>query len=273
MDDEHVPVTISWERPDVTVDEDDGSVTLRAFAVTTEDKRPENGFSFDASVYTTNGSATQPDDYARADETLTFARNDFSRVTVNGARRYRAAKQVTVTIEDDTTDEIEEDFSVTFEYDNPAPLHLQGGPSVATVRIADDEYVPVNLSWDPADVEVSEDVGSVVLIAVATTTEAGRPLSDFSFEVRVSTRAGSAQRNVRLYLVSTTTTFLHSDFFFTSISGEVRYRAETQVHHRHRRRHLRRAGRVLHGYPRLHQPPASVSAGQFRDGDRHHHQR
>ena len=93
MDDEHVPVTISWERPDVTVDEDDGSVTLRAFAVTTEDKRPENGFSFDASVYTTNGSATQPDDYTRVDETLTFARNDFSRVTVNGARRYRAAKQ------------------------------------------------------------------------------------------------------------------------------------------------------------------------------------
>ena len=228
MDDEHVPVTISWERPDVTVDEDDGSVTLRAFAVTTEDKRPENGFSFDASVYTTNGSATQPDDYARADETLTFARNDFSRVTVNGARRYRAAKQVTVTIEDDTTDEIEEDFSVTFEYDNPAPLHLQGGPSVATVRIADDEYVPVNLSWDPADVEVSEDVGSVVLIAVATTTEAGRPLSDFSFEVRVSTRAGGAQRNVDYTSLSTTSTFLYSDFNPTSISGEVRYLAEKQ---------------------------------------------
>ena len=91
-DDEHVPVTISWEQPDITVDEDVGTVTLRAHAVTTVDKRPEDGFSFDASISSSNGSATQPDDYTRVDATLTFARNDFSRVTVNGARRYRAAK-------------------------------------------------------------------------------------------------------------------------------------------------------------------------------------
>ena len=228
-DDEHVPVTISWEQPDITVGENAGTVTLRAFAVTTVTKRPENGFSFAASIYTSNGSATQPDDYTQVDETLTFARNDFSRVTVNGARRYRAAKQVTVTIEDDTTDEIEEDFSVTFEYDNPGPLHLQGGPAVATVRIADDEYVPVTLSWEQPDVEVGEDSGSVVLVAVATTTEAGRPLSDFSFEVRLSTRAGGAQRNVDYTSLSTTTTFLYSDFNPTSIDSEPRYRAETQV--------------------------------------------
>ena len=128
-DNEHVPVTISWEQSDITVGEDAGSTTLRAFAVTTEDKRPEDGFSFDASIYTTNGSAAQPGDYARVDDTVTFSRNDFSRVTVNGDRRYRAAKQVQVTIEDDTTDEIEEDFTVTIEYSNPALPHLQGGLS------------------------------------------------------------------------------------------------------------------------------------------------
>ena len=34
-DDEHVPVTISWEHSDVTVGENAGSATLRAYAVTT----------------------------------------------------------------------------------------------------------------------------------------------------------------------------------------------------------------------------------------------
>ena len=163
-DDEHVPVTISWEQPDITAGENAGTVALRAFAVTTVDKRPENGFSFDASVYTSNGSASQPDDYTQVDETLTFARNDFSRVTVNGARRYRAAKQIVVTIEDDATDEIEEDFTVTFEYDNPTLLHLQGGSAVATVKITDDDYVPVTIGWEQPDVEVSEDAGSVTLV-------------------------------------------------------------------------------------------------------------
>ena len=55
-----MPVTISWEQADVTVDENAGTVTLRAQAVTATDKRPEDGFSFDASVYTTNGSAVHP---------------------------------------------------------------------------------------------------------------------------------------------------------------------------------------------------------------------
>ena len=147
-DNEHVPVTISWEESDITVDEDDGSATLRAFAVTTVDKRPEDGFSFDASVYTSNGNAAQPDDYTQLDDTATFDRNDFSRVTVNGDRRYRAAKQIVVNIEDDTIDEIEEDFTVTFEYSNSTLPHLQGGPATATVKIADNDYVPVTIDWE-----------------------------------------------------------------------------------------------------------------------------
>ena len=116
-----MPVTISWDQSDITVDEDDGSVILRAFAVTTVDKRPEDGFSFDASIYTSNGSAAQPGDYMQVVDTVTFSRNDFSRVTVNGERRYRASKQIVVNIEDDTINEIEEEFTVTFEYSNPQP--------------------------------------------------------------------------------------------------------------------------------------------------------
>ena len=228
-DNEHVPVTISWDQPDITVDEDDGSATLRAFAVTTVDKRPEDGFSFDASVYTSNGSAAQPDDYTQLGDTVTFDRSDFSRVTVNGDRRYRAAKQIVVNIEDDTIDEIEEDFTVTFEYSNAIPPHLQGGPAIASVKIADNDYVPVTLSWEDTEVSIREDAGSVTLYARSTTTEAGMPLSDFSFDVRVTTRSGSARQNSDYTSWDATETFLHSDFSSMTVNGEPRYRAEKQI--------------------------------------------
>ena len=228
-DNEHVPVTIGWDQSDTTFDEDGGSVTLRAFAVTTVDKRPEDGFSFDASVYTSDGSAAQPDDYTQVNETLTFSRSDFSRATVNGQRRYRAVKQIVVNIEDDTIDEIEEDFTVTLEYSNSGPIHLQGGPAIASVKITDNEYVPVTISWDQPEISVSEDAGSVILYARSTTTEAGMPLSDFSFDVRVTTRPGSAQRNSDYTSLDAAETFLHSDFSPTSINGDLRYRAEEGI--------------------------------------------
>ena len=228
-DNEHVPVTLSWDQSDVTVDEDDGTVTLHAYAVTTVDKRPENGFTFDASVYTSNGSASQPGDYTRLDDNLTFGRNDFSRVTINGQRRYRAAKQVVVDIEDDTVDEIQEAFTVTFEYSNPGAPHLQGGAAVASVKITDDEYVPVTIGWRDTEVSVSEDAGSVTLYVLSTTTEAGMPQSDFSFDVRVTTRSGSARQDSDYASLDATETFQHSDFSSTFINGELRYRAEKQV--------------------------------------------
>ena len=228
-DNEHVPVTISWDQSDITVDEDDGSVILRAFAVTTVDKRPEDGFSFDASIYTSNGSAAQPGDYMQVVDTVTFSRNDFSRVTVNGDRRYRASKQIVVNIEDDTIDEIEEDFTVTFEYSNPLQPHFQGGPAFASVKIADNEYVPVAISWEETEISVGEDAGSLTLYARSTTTEAGTPLSDFSFDVRVTTRSGSARQNSDYASLDSTEIFLHNDFSSTFVNGELRYRAEKQI--------------------------------------------
>ena len=229
QDDEHVPVTIGWERADVTVDEDDGSVTLRAWAVTTVDKRPEDGFSFDADVSTSDGSALQPGDYTRVDETLTFSRSDFSRATVNGDRRYRAIKQVTVAIVDDATDEIEEDLNVTFEYSNPGPLHLQGGAAVATVRITDDDDVAISISWEETEVSVDENAGSVTLYAQATTTEDEAPQSDVSFSVSVSTRSGSAKHTSDFTTVDAIETILHTDFNPITVNGDLRYRAETQI--------------------------------------------
>ena len=228
QDDEQVPVTISWDRADVTVDEDDGSLTLRAWAVTTVDKRPEDGFSFDADVSTSSGSASEPDDYTRVDETVTFARNDFSRATVNGQRRYRAIKQIVVDVQDDTTDEVEEDFEVTFEYASPGLLHLQGGAAVANVKITDNDDVSITIGWEQTDVAVSEDAGSATLYAQATTTEDVAPQSDVSFTVNVSTRPGSAKQDSAYTSLTVNATFTYSDFSPTSVNGDLRYRAEKQ---------------------------------------------
>ena len=179
-DNEHVPVTISWEQPDVTVPENAGSATLRAYAVTTVDKRPEDGFSFDASIHTSNGSAAQPGDYTQVADTVTFSRNDFSRVTVNGQRRYRAAKQVLVPIVDDTSDEDEEDFTVTIEYANPGPPHLQGGSASMSVKITDNDFVPVAISWNQSFVSVDEHATTVTLQARTTTTSDRMPENGFT---------------------------------------------------------------------------------------------
>ena len=55
-DDELVPVTIAWQQNAVTVNEGAGSAVLRAVATTTEDRRPEEGFSFGVSVTTSDGT-------------------------------------------------------------------------------------------------------------------------------------------------------------------------------------------------------------------------
>ena len=162
------------------------------------DKRPEDGFAFDASISTSNGSAAQPGDYTQVDDTVTFSRNDFSRVTINGERRYRAAKQVPVPIQDDTSDEDEEDFTVTIEYADPSPLHLQGGSAAMSVKITDNDFVPVTISWDQSFVSVDEDATTVTLQARATTTSDKMPESGFT--VALSATDGRRHRHPRLGL-------------------------------------------------------------------------
>ena len=226
QDNEHVPVTLSWEQPDLTVSENTGNATLRTYAITRVDKRPEDGFSFDASIYTSNGSAAQPGDYTRVDDTVTFSRNDFSRVTINGERRYRAAKQVQVTIQDDTADEDEEDFTATIEYANPGLPHLQGGSATMTVKITDNDFVPVTISWDQSFVSADEDEGTVALRAEVTTEVDKMPESGFEVAVSVEAVDDSATRNEDFRPLSTTHRFRQSDFTRVDTGGGVqRYRA------------------------------------------------
>ena len=193
------------------------------------DKRPEDGFSFDAFISTSNGSAAQPGDYTRVDDTVTFSRNDFSRVTINGQRRYRAAKQVPVTIQDDTSDEDEEDFTATIEYANPGPLHLQGGPATMSVKITDNDFVPVTISWDQSSVSVDEDTTTVTLQAQATTTSDKMPESGFTVALSATTAGDTATQGSDYRRLTSSFRFGQGDFTRTDVGGQFRFQATRDI--------------------------------------------
>ena len=229
QDNEHVPVTLSWEQSDVTVSENTGNATLRAYAITTVDKRPEDGFSFDASISTSDGSAVQPSDYTQVVDTVTFSRNDFSRATVNGERRYRAVKLVQAPIVDDTSDEDEEDFTATIEYANPGPLHLQGGPATTSVKITDNDFVPVTISWDQSFVSVDEDATAVTLQARATTTSDRMPESDFTVALSATTAGDTAIEDSDYRRLTNSFRFRQGDFTRVEEGGQFRFQATGDI--------------------------------------------
>ena len=169
-DNDHVPVTLDWQNAMQTVNEGAGAVTLRASAMTTKDKRPDSGFSFQAMVATAEISAEQPDDYTHVSRTVTFQRSDFRSATVNGQPRYRAEKQVVVPITDDTLDEEGEYFKATLSYVNPSLPHLQGGPATTEVYITDNDHAPVTVQWQQTTLTVDEDAGTVALKALPPPT-------------------------------------------------------------------------------------------------------
>ena len=147
-DDDPVPLVLGWERPEWAVEEPDGSVTLKAVAITAINRIPEDGFSFDAAVSTSNGSASQGNDYSRLSATETFLRSDFSRVTFDGQSRYRAEKEFTIAIEADNIDESNEDFRVQLRFDGSTHANLTTGVDEATVWIIEDDT-------DTADVQLT----------------------------------------------------------------------------------------------------------------------
>ena len=227
-DNDHVPVTLDWQNATRLVNEGVGTVTLRALAITTKDKRPDTGFSFNATVSTSEGTAEQPADYTHLSQTVTFQQTDFRRATVGGQSRYLAEKQVSLSIIDDSIDEPEEDFTVTISYLNPSLTHLQGGPATTTLNVTDNDHVPVTIEWEQAAHTVGEGDGTVKLIAYSTTAKDKAPESGFSFAVRVTTTAGSATQNSDYRAFSRSETFRQADFAHEDVNGQMRYRAEKE---------------------------------------------
>ena len=229
MDDDHVPVTLAWNSNALVVAEGDGAVTLVAVATTTKDKMPESGFSFEVIATSSDGTASQPDDYGRLSGRATFDRSDFSSVTVDGQQRYQAVKQFPVTIvDDDVRRGPSRHLPPRWSTPTPSPPYLTGGSSTATVSISDDELVPVTISWQQSALTVNEGSGSAVLRAVATTTEDTRPEEGFSFGVSVTTSDGTATQPGDYADLSASATFARSDFSRATVEGQQRYRAVKQ---------------------------------------------
>ena len=232
QDNDHVPVTLSWEQSDLTVGENTGNATLRAYAITTVDKPPEDGFAFAAAISTSDGSAAQPGDYTQVDDTVSFGQSDFTRTDVGGGQfRFQATGDISVSIIDDTVDEPDEDFTVTLSYSNPSLPHLQGGPATATVTIADNDHVPVTLSWEQSDLTVGENVGSATLRAYAITTVDKPPKDGFAFDAAIFTSDDSATQPGDYTHVDATVTFGQGDFtrVRVEVGGQFRFQATRDI--------------------------------------------
>ena len=197
-DDDHVPVTLSWEESNVTVDEDDGTYIFDALVTTTKDKMPDLGFRVEVTISTADGTAQQPDDYTQVSTTETFVASNFNPVTIGGQDRYQASRPVGVTVENDIEDEPDERFTVTLAYEDtdpdPLPPHLQGRSTTARFTITDDDPVPLVLGWERPEWSVEESDGSVTLKAVRPSP----PSTGYRRTVSASTRRwstsnGSAQ--------------------------------------------------------------------------------
>ena len=110
--DDEGPVRIGWEDAEMRVDESAGTVTLRAFAVTTQDAAPSAGYTLRTTVTTIAGTAVRSSSYTPVTRRITLGASDFTQATVEGQPRYRAGVEVTLTITDDSDDEPDEELSV-----------------------------------------------------------------------------------------------------------------------------------------------------------------
>ena len=112
------------------------TVTVTVTVTTNSDQMPhEDGGT--VSVATSDGSATQPGDYASLSQTHTLAQGDFSAVTVSGNSRYRAAYTATVSIVDDVDEEDDETFTVSMAQGSDLDERVTlGTPTSRTVTIS-----------------------------------------------------------------------------------------------------------------------------------------
>ena len=175
-DNDHVPVTLSWDDDTITVDEAATTINLTAQVTTETDKAPETGFTVALSVASANETATAGTDYSAVTDSYSYSPSDFTRVQVGAVFRYRASKAFGVAILHDTEDEPNETFTLTFAYTGmDLPPHLQGASAVATVTITDNDHVPVELSWDDDAISVNESAGTFTVTAQLTTTRDKAP--------------------------------------------------------------------------------------------------
>ena len=228
-DNDHVPVTLSWDDDSITVEEADTTVTLTARVTTETDKAPEPGFTVGLSVASADGTATAGTDYTAVADSYSYTPSDFTRVLVDAVYRYRAERAFDVAVLHDTADEPDETFTLALAYRGmDLPPHLSGGSAVATLTITDNDHVPVTLGWEETALTAEEPTSPgttspVTLSAMAVTATDKRPESGFAFDFTVNTVDGTARQPADYERISSTGTFDRNDFIRTAVDGQFRW--------------------------------------------------
>ncbi len=228
-DDDHGPVSISWEQSLVTVDEGAGTATLRAVVTTSGSEAPSADFILEATVSSTDGSATKSVDFSPLSKSLVFTANDFRRTTVDGQTRFRAVLDVLLPIMDDGDDEEDEDLTVVLSFVNPTLPHLQGSSATARVTIKDNDFVPVTISWDQSSYSVDEHGSTITLQARATTVVDKMPESGFTVDLSAVTADDTATQGVDYRRLTRNFSFRQSDFSRTDVGGQFRFQAVRDI--------------------------------------------
>ena len=230
VDTTQATVTLAWQSDSATVDEPPASggtttATLTAVATTAAGQPPDAGFDLDFTVTSSDGTASQPADYAAVSSTESFAVSDFSSVTAGGATRYRATRTFPIAIAHDTADEESETLQVILALSDPSLTYLLLGDAEATVTITDNDHVPVALGWDNDTVSVGETVASVSLTAQVTTTKDKLPETGFAVDLSVASADMGATDGEDYTGVNSNVTLTPADFSAVDIGGQQRYRA------------------------------------------------
>jgi large repetitive protein len=175
--DDDLPPTIAIN--DVTVTEGDAAPTSAIFTLTLS---APSGRTVMVAYATGNGQATAPDDYTATNGTLTYAPGETS-------------KTITVTVNGDVLDEIDEQFIVNLS----SPSNASFGDSVGIGMITDQDPLP---ALSISDATVTEGNAGTV---TATFTVTLAPVSGRTVFVQYSTANVSATAGSDYGAVSATT--------------------------------------------------------------------
>ena len=145
-----------------------------------------------------------------------------------GQTRYRTTRTYTVLIEDDTIDEAKETFTVTLAFDDPSAPYLIPGDMTATITIEDNDHVAVTLGWQQTVRTVAEPATSggtttVMLRAMAVTATNKKTETGFVLDFTVDSANGTARDPADYEGVSSTESFVPSDFSRQTIGGQRRF--------------------------------------------------
>ena len=192
--DNNDPPTVDFDSATYNVDEGDGTATI------TVTLSAASGQQVTVDYATSDGTATQPDDYGVAIGTLTFAPGDVS-------------ETFDVTINEDTLDEPNE--TVTLTLSNATNTNI-GPNSPATLTIFDNDVTVVDFS--SATYSVNEDAGTATITVTLDTPSA------LQVTVEYATSDGTAEKPGDYIAASGTLTFtpgVTSQTFVVTINDDT----------------------------------------------------